>query len=799
MPNAAIAQISATGDIFTVGSWDFKAASFSGVLNNTASDITVVDAGKTDYDNIANISTTAVTLEEDSSNFLIGTLYTAPGGANSLVNGLYSVTLGNTGTVTLPAGGTITEGYVTSNPTIQLTPASPDVASQKLVIKGGGSYTAEDNGIGLNWYIIDPLVGDTVEITVNSLANADQTLYWWIYPEGASIATPESGTVSLGEGGAGNFSFTVDSDDYEFTVRVSPEANNYDPATGVETQLFNSSAPTLDADHHLHLTTGNLAETSIFLGTDDHNVRTTTAGNIEINTPGIVTVDGIVLQGTGYTNGSYTAQATTGGSGTGLTVDYLVNTNQVVTVTINQQGVGYNNGDVITIPGGSSSATVLLEVTANNVWAFGTDGTTTFPTLTVPLEDNANPVGTGQVLKFSDSSQQAIIFGPVSTSTSSNAERVIIQGAPGYTGTSGEGGDVYVWAGPGGSTNGQGGDIKVRAGQGIGSGNGGYLNFQAGDSATGDGGWINIESGYSNTQGQGGDITVWARRGGEIVLRTDNGTTNLNWTFGADGNLTLPKASKVSEVTPATGPAPSIYPDPSISSIANEDFVTTPPPAVNNYTIPGTDIVINMTFGANGPNYYGPTATIVNGGTGHTSDESLSIPYADMGIDLSGNWPWFVNTIASNLVLEAGTKDWTFGTNGALTFPDATVQTTAYTGTAATATSASTAASIGYIGMPQNSKSANYELVIGDMGKHIYVTATSTVTVPSYTSVDFPIGTTIAVVAGTGATVSIAITTDTMNLAGPGTTGTRTLAPFGMATLVKVAQSTWFISGVGLT
>ena len=42
-------------------------------------------------------------------------------------------------------------------------------------------------------------------------------------------------------------------------------------------------------------------------------------------------------------------------------------------------------------------------------------GATTFPTLTVPLEDNANPIGTGQVLKFSDSTQQAIIFGPVST------------------------------------------------------------------------------------------------------------------------------------------------------------------------------------------------------------------------------------------------------------------------------------------------------------------------------------------------------------------------------------------------
>jgi hypothetical protein len=582
--NAAVAQISATGDIFTVGNWDFKSASFSGTVNSTASDITVVNAGKTDYDNIAGIDTATVTLTVDSSNFLIGTLYTAPSGDNSLINGAYTVTLENTGTVTLPQGGTITEGYVTSNPTIQLTPASPDVASQKLVIKGGGAaYSFTDNGININYSDDTGVVTDTLTFSVYSLANANQTLYWWIYPENAGIGDSNSGTVALNGSGLGNFSIVIDSAAYEFTLRVSPENNNYGPGViGVESGLINASSPTFASPYHLHLTTGNLAETSIFLGTDDHNVRTTTAGNIEINTPGIVTVDGIVLQGTGYTNGSYTAQATTGGSGTGLTVDYLVNTNQVVTVTINQQGVGYNNGDVITIPGGSSSATVLLEVTANNVWAFGTDGTVTFPTLTVPLEDNANPIGTGQVLKFSDSSQQAIIFGPVSTSTSSNAERVIIQGAPGYTGTSGEGGDVYVWAGPGGSTNGQGGDIKIRAGEGIGSGNGGYLNFQAGDSATGDGGWINIESGYSNTQGSGGDITVQARRGGEITLRTYNGTTNLNWTFGADGILTFPDGTTHSGDTVI---APGVY---DIQSVGNTLIQTSAYASAKTWTF-GTD------------------------------------------------------------------------------------------------------------------------------------------------------------------------------------------------------------------
>jgi len=121
------------------------------------------------------------------------------------------------------------------------------------------------------------------------------------------------------------------------------------------------------------------------------------------------------------------------------------------------------------------------------------------------------------------------------------------------------------------------------------------------------------------------------------------------------------------------------------------------------------------------------------------------------------------------------------------------------TGTLSVATSSSAANSAGYLGMPQNIKSTNYGIVIGDMGKHVYVSATSTVTVPANSNVAFPIGTTISVIAGSGATATIAITSDVMYLAGAGTTGSRTLAAFGMATLVKVATTTWFISGVGLT
>ncbi len=282
-PQATVVQVSASGDVFSVGDWDFKAASFSGVLNGTASDITVVDAGKTDTDNAGNITTGTVTLTTEVSGFLIGTLYTE-GGSDRLVSGANQLVLGSTGTLTLPQGGTITEGYVTSNPTIQLTPASPTVASQKLVIKGGGSYNYTDNGININYYVNTAQVGDTLTFSVYSDTYADQTLYWWIYPTDAGIGDSNSGTVAL-TGTGGEFTILIDSDAYEFTVRVSPEDNNYDPNnTGVESGLINASAPTFEGDHHLHLTTGDLSVTSIILGTDDHNVRTTVDGGISITT-----------------------------------------------------------------------------------------------------------------------------------------------------------------------------------------------------------------------------------------------------------------------------------------------------------------------------------------------------------------------------------------------------------------------------------------------------------------------------------------------------------------------------------
>ena len=102
----------------------------------------------------------------------------------------------------------------------------------------------------------------------------------------------------------------------------------------------------------------------------------------------------------------------------------------------------------------------------------------------------------------------------------------------------------------------------------------------------------------------------------------------------------------------------------------------------------------------------------------------------------------------------------------------------------------------------QNSQSAAYTTVAADANKHIlHPTADNnarTFTIDSNANVPYPIGTAIAFVNQIN-TVTIAITSDTMTLMGSGATGSRTLAANGIATALKVAATSWIISGTNLS
>jgi hypothetical protein len=103
----------------------------------------------------------------------------------------------------------------------------------------------------------------------------------------------------------------------------------------------------------------------------------------------------------------------------------------------------------------------------------------------------------------------------------------------------------------------------------------------------------------------------------------------------------------------------------------------------------------------------------------------------------------------------------------------------------------------------QNSQSAAYTTVLGDAGKHIFHPAADTnartFTIDSNANVAYPVGSVLTFINETPNNVTVAITSDTLTLAGTTTTGSRTLSQNGTATAIKVTSTKWIISGTGLT
>jgi hypothetical protein len=184
------------------------------------------------------------------------------------------------------------------------------------------------------------------------------------------------------------------------------------------------------------------------------------------------------------------------------------------------------------------------------------------------------------------------------------------------------------------------------------------------------------------------------------------------------------------------------------------------------------------------------TLPVANGGTGITSFGSGVATF--LGTPSSAN-------LASAVTDETGSGLLVFATSPTLVTP---VLGTPSSGTLSGCTVDGTDA-VGFRNTPVNSQSADYTLVLADSGKTIFHPAADnnarTFTIPANSSVAYPVGTVLTFVNLAAADVTIAITTDTMYLAGPGTTGSRTLAEYGIASAVKLASTDWLISGNGLT
>jgi hypothetical protein len=109
---------------------------------------------------------------------------------------------------------------------------------------------------------------------------------------------------------------------------------------------------------------------------------------------------------------------------------------------------------------------------------------------------------------------------------------------------------------------------------------------------------------------------------------------------------------------------------------------------------------------------------------------------------------------------------------------------------------------VGYRDIPQVSFTANTTIATTDAGRHYYSTLSTgnVLTIANNASQGFQVGAAITVVnQGTGNITVAQGSGVTLYLAGNATSGNRTVATFGMATLIKVATDTWFINGTGVS
>ena len=265
------------------------------------------------------------------------------------------------------------------------------------------------------------------------------------------------------------------------------------------------------------------------------------------------------------------------------------------------------------------------------------------------------------------------------------------------------------------------------------------------------------------------------------IVAADIPTLNQNTTGTAanlSGTPTLPSGTTL--VAPVLG-------TPASGNLANCTF-----PTLNqNTTGTAAGLSATLAVGSGGTGATTLTGLIKGNGTSAFTAASAGTDYASPSQTFYiGTTQVAINRASAALTLAGIT----------LTTPDiGTPSAGALTNCTADGTNA-----VGFKTIPQNSQSTAYTLVLADSGKHILHpsadTTARTMTIPANSSVAYPIGTALTFVNQNAAGVmTIAITTDTMRLAGAGTTGSRTLAANGIATALKVTSTEWIISGTGLT
>ena len=296
-------------------------------------------------------------------------------------------------------------------------------------------------------------------------------------------------------------------------------------------------------------------------------------------------------------------------------------------------------------------------------------------------------------------------------------------------------------------------------------------------------------------------VMAFNEQGADINFRVES-DTNVNAFFLDAGLFT--GVGAIGLAAAATDAAVVLIDNPALTATANTNVAKLRLENTAAITVPAGTTAIASALSIDEPNLTA-TGTITVAATVYieaapTEGSSNYALWIDAG-DARFDGDILAGSTTINLVNATATTVNFAGAATTLTMGAATATTTIHGTTVAIGENTGTTTFAGST-IPQNSQSAAYTTVAADANKHILHPTADNVarifTIDSNANVPYPVGTAITFVNQIN-TVTISITADTMTLAGAGTTGSRTLAANGIATALKIASTSWIISGTGLT
>jgi hypothetical protein len=453
--------------------------------------------------------------------------------------------------------------------------------------------------------------------------------------------------------------------------------------------------------------------------------------------------------GSGYSGGTPLPTTTTGGTGSGMTVNFGYGiSGQLVSVSVSNPGTGYSNGDVIGVDGGSGTFVITkYNISANQAnnntlptdWTFGTDGNLTLPTVGSLIGNLIVPgsiVGSGaSPAPYISGFSSANFVGNVTANYFlGNGSQLTSLPAPTVTQDITSNGAMSIML--------YDGNIK-------------YNNYATVEPSSG-----NITGGNLITSGQitstkAGNLSDG---GGQLYL---NGSGNNRIDFNTNGT------GAPTFTTRSAGAKVVLYP---VINGTSTDYALGVDSGTFWSGIPAADAGIFFKW------YAGTTEVANLSGTG-ILNVAGNIIMAD-GATLKGTGASPAPNISGfnsiNSVDFNATGNISGNTNG-------------YT--------------IGYLNIPQVSAS-NTTLALTDAGKHYYSTTAGnfTLTIPNNSTTSFATGTAVSIVVQAAGNILVnAASGVTLYVAGNSTAANRVVGAYGMATLMKVASDTWFINGTGVS